>query len=120
MLYVVFGVVGGILGGMGMGGGTLLIPLLTIFAGVNQQMAQGINLISFLPMAIVAIIIHNKNKLIDFKTAFPIIFTGIISTVGASFLATGTNELLLKLLFGFFLIYLGAVLFLSIFFEKKN
>ena len=52
---------GGIIGGMGMGGGTLLIPLLTLAAGVEQHLAQAINLMSFVPMSIVALIIHKKN-----------------------------------------------------------
>ena len=50
---IVFGFISGILGGMGMGGGTLLIPLLN-FLDIEQQTIQAINLISFLPMACVA------------------------------------------------------------------
>lgn len=42
----------GLLGGMGMGGGTILIPALTIFLGVEQHAAQAANLIAFLPMAL--------------------------------------------------------------------
>ena len=38
------GVAGGLLGGMGMGGGTALIPLLTLF-GVPQAAAQGVPLL---------------------------------------------------------------------------
>ena len=52
----------GVLGGLGMGGGTILIPLLTIFFDVEQQQAQAINLVAFIPMAIVSLIIHIKNK----------------------------------------------------------
>ena len=51
----------GIIGGMGMGGGTLLIPILTIFLSFEQKNAQAINLLVFIPMAIVALIIHFKN-----------------------------------------------------------
>ena len=73
--YVVAGVLGGVLGGMGMGGGTILIPLLSIFYAVSQHTAQAVNLISFLPMAVVALIIHLKNKLVDFKKLTWIIFS---------------------------------------------
>ena len=65
-LYILFGALGGLIGGMGMGGGTILIPLLTLFLNVPQLQAQTINLISFIPMAIVSLIIHIKNKLVDF------------------------------------------------------
>ena len=57
-LYVLFGFIAGIFGGLGMGGGTLLIPLLTIFLGLDQKLCQGINLVSFLVKALVSLIIH--------------------------------------------------------------
>ena len=47
-----FGVISGIITAMGMGGGTILILLLTLFAGINQHNAQGINLIFFIPTSI--------------------------------------------------------------------
>ena len=47
-LYVLFGLLGGLIGGMGMGGGTILIPLLTLFLNIPQLQAQTINLISFI------------------------------------------------------------------------
>ena len=46
-LEIIIGILGGIIGGMGMGGGTLTIPLLTIFLNYEQLKAQGINLIRF-------------------------------------------------------------------------
>ena len=79
---IISGVLGGLLGGMGMGGGTLLIPLLTIFCGLNQHLAQAINLIAFIPMAVVALIIHIKNKLVDFKGVLYIILPGVLASVG--------------------------------------
>ena len=63
-LLVLCGFAGGVLGGMGMGGGTALIPLLTIFLGLPQTVAQGINLISFLPMSLLALSVHFKNGLL--------------------------------------------------------
>ena len=48
-LYFLAGIAGGIPGGMGMGGGTALIPLLVLLCGAEQGVAQGINLLSFLP-----------------------------------------------------------------------
>ena len=65
LLFIIVGFLGGLLGGMGMGCGTVLIPLLSIVCGVNQHTAQAINLISFIPMAVVTLIIHIKNKLVN-------------------------------------------------------
>lgn len=120
-LLILYGLIGGILGGMGMGGGTLLIPLLTIFGGLNQIESQAINLISFSAMAIISIIIHAKNKLIDFKIAFPLIITGLLFSVLGSLLANSINTLSLKTLFGVFLVALGLFQGASFFiFDQKN
>ena len=83
---VLSGVVSGIIGGMGMGGGTLLIPILTIFLLFTQKNAQGINLLVFIPMSLVALIIHIKNKLVDFRVGIPIICTGVVFYVIGSLL----------------------------------
>lgn len=120
-LLILFGLIGGILGGMGMGGGTLLIPLLTIFLGLNQIEAQAINLIAFIPMAIIAIIIHAKNKLINFKISIPLIISGVIFSVLGALLANSINTLILKTAFGVFLVALGLFQAASLFiFENKK
>lgn len=107
MLYVfllITGIVSGTLGGMGMGGGTLLIPLLTLFFGINQKVAQGLNLISFSIMAIFVLIIHAKNKLVDIKTAVMFLgFASITSILGA-LLATIVKARYLKFCYGALLI----------------
>lgn len=98
-----------------MGGGTLLIPILTIFFKFKQQLAQGINLLAFLPCAIVSLIIHCKNKLVNFKIGVPIIITGVVASVFGSILAINIESEMLKKLFGGFLLVIGLIqLFLSI------
>lgn len=109
ILLIVFGLVGGLLGGMGMGGGTLLIPLLTIGLNLTQQASQAINLLAFLPMSIIALIIHFKNKLVHVKTAIPIAIAGVISSVGGAFLANNINSTSLRIWFGVFLVIVGIL-----------
>ena len=120
MLYALFGLLGGVLGGMGMGGGTLTIPLLTIFAGVSQHGAQAYNLISFIPTAIVALVIHSKQKLVKWKGIVWIIIPAVFSAVGGAFLAVSVDVELLKIIFGIFLIVLGIIFFISGIFLKKS
>ena len=117
--YVISGVLGGVLGGMGMGGGTVLIPLLTIFNGVGQHTAQAVNLIAFIPMAIVALIVHVKNKVVNFNKVIFIILPGIISCIVGCFLAKNVTGELLKKFFGGFLILLSIFQFGGIF-SKNN
>ena len=54
--YAVPLLISGIIGGMGRGGGTLLIPILTIFLSFEQKSAQAINLLVFIPTT------HQVNK----------------------------------------------------------
>ena len=49
MIEILIGVVSGIVSGTGMGGGTILIFLLTFLMGVEQHIAQATNLIFFVP-----------------------------------------------------------------------
>lgn len=111
--FVVAGVVSGVLGGMGMGGGTILIPLLSIFYKIGQHTAQAINLISFIPMAIVALIFHLKNKLVRFDKILYIILPGIAFCVLGCYLASALNPHLLRRFFGGFLLLLSVFQFIS-------
>jgi uncharacterized membrane protein YfcA len=117
--YAVSGVLGGVLGGMGMGGGTLLIPLLTIFNGVGQHSAQAVNLIAFIPMAVVAILIHLKNKIINFKNVVFVILPGIVTCIIGCFVAKNVTGNLLGKIFGGFLIILAIIQFCGIFGKKE-
>ena len=109
MWYAIVGVLGGIFGGMGMGGGTLLIPLLTMCLGLPQIQAQGINLIAFIPMAIITLIIHIKNNLIDKSGLLFLIIPAIIVSVIFSIIANNIEGDYLQKAFGVFLAILGVV-----------
>ena len=58
LFFILIGLIGGIAGGMGIGGGTLLIPLLTIFLNVAQKEAQLLNVFSFVIMAIFVVYLY--------------------------------------------------------------
>ena len=112
--YILAGFVSGIFGGLGMGGGTLLIPILTIFLGFDQKLAQGINLLSFLVMAIISIYIHYRNGLIVTKNIFWVIFFGVIFSVVGAVCMTFLPSKILRMAFGFFLILLSVVEFVKV------
>lgn len=118
--YVLAGVVSGIFGGLGMGGGTLLIPILTIFLNFDQKLAQGINLISFLVMALFSLYIHHKNGYIATKHIFYIIIPGVLFSVLGAFLMSLTSSKILKIIFGVFLIILSIVEFIKVFKKDKK
>ncbi len=113
ILLALSGIAAGILGGMGMGGGTILIPLLTIFFNVGQKEAQAINLVSFIPMAIVSLAIHIKNKRVKKEGLLWIIVPAVLTSVGGGFAAQAVNGEVLKRIFGGFLLLLSVVQFFS-------
>ncbi len=120
VLYVLTGFWGGLLGGMGMGGGTLLIPLLSLFFSLPQKQAQAVNLIAFLPMAAVALAVHTKNGLVQYKTALPMLFSGAVFSVLGATLAKALPNPALKRAFGAFLMFLSVRSFLQCKKEKRG
>ena len=94
----------GILSAFGIGGGSLLLIYLTSFAALDQHQAQGINLLYFLPAALLA---HHKNGLLEKKAILPAIFAGLAAAGLAAWISTGLDTHLLRKLFGLFLLYVG-------------
>ncbi len=107
ILYILAGAISGIFGGMGMGGGTLLIPILTLIFGVNQKVAQGVNLITFSIMAIFVLIFHIKNKLVNVKSAVQFFSYALIASVIGAIIANLIHASYLKQLFGILLIVIS-------------
>ncbi|MBO4594591.1 MAG: sulfite exporter TauE/SafE family protein [Clostridia bacterium] len=113
VLFVFFGLIGGFFGGMGMGGGTFLIPLLTIIGGLEQHLSQTINLIAFIPTSFIALIFHVKNGYVEVKDALFLLIPAAVFTVIGAFAARGTDGALLRKIFGAFLVFLSVRGFLS-------
>lgn len=118
-LFFLCGLAGGILGGMGMGGGTALIPLLTLF-GVDQAAAQGINLLSFLPMAALALSIHAKNGLVKRDGLLFFVLPALLFSVPGALLATCLPSAALERAFGAFLIVLSLFRFRGAFAGRRS
>lgn len=86
-----------------MGGGSILILLLSVFTESSQKMIQGINLIFFIPTALIAIFINLKRKNIDLKLSVIITFLGIIGAIIGSNIAFKISDKMLRKCFIFFL-----------------
>lgn len=97
----------GIFASMGLGGGMVLIVYLTVFAGFSQLVAQGINLVFFIPIAIISLVLHTKNNLVEWKKAVPAVLWGTAAVIISAWLANKIEQSLLSKAFGIFLILMG-------------
>ena len=107
ILLFLTGLFSGIISGMGIGGGTILITALVLLVNPGQHIAQSVNLLFFIPTAIIALIVHIKKKRIDFKMAVPIILFGLAGAFAGSKLAMSLPGNSLKKWFGLFLLLMG-------------
>lgn len=107
--YMVLGFLGGIPAGMGMGGGTVTIPLLVLLGGVSQKIAQCANLFAFLPMSLFALKKHADNGLLKTKGTLWIILPALLFSVLGATLATALPSAFLRKGFGVFLLALSVV-----------
>lgn len=102
------GAVTGILSGFGVGGGSLLLIYMTNFAGLEQTLAQGINLLYFLPTAATALPTHFKNGYIEKAALLPAVSAGLAGTALAAWAATAMDVEILRKCFGGFLLLIGV------------
>ncbi|NBI66689.1 sulfite exporter TauE/SafE family protein [Pseudoflavonifractor sp. 60] len=109
ILPLAVGAATGVLSGFGVGGGTLLLVYMTAFAGVDQRLAQGINLLYFLPAGLMALPAHVKNGCIEKEVLLPAISGGLLCAALAAWVATAMEVGLLRKCFGAFLIVVGIM-----------
>lgn len=120
MKEIIIGLVSGIVSGTGMGGGTILIFLLTFMCGIEQHIAQATNLIFFIPTSIIAIIVNIKNKNIDLKLATIISLFGILGAIIGANLSIYTDVNKLRKYFGIFLAVIAIHEIYTIIKENKK
>lgn len=111
--FIIAGIFGGVIGGMGMGGGTVLIPILTIFFDIEQKLAQAINLIVFIPMSVVVLIIYAKKKMIDLKQALWVCIPAITTSIVCAIFVRNISNKGLSLAFGIFLIIVAIAMLVN-------
>ena len=100
MREILIGAFSGIFSGIGMGGGTILIFLLTAFSGLDQHTAQATNLIYFVPTAISAIIVNYKEKNVNTNLAVVISVCGAIGAIIGAKISANIDVEKLRKLFG--------------------
>lgn len=100
----------GILSAWGVGGGTLLLLVMTLFLGVDQRTAQGINLLFFLPTAASALVCHARNGCLHKPTLKAALPPALTASALAAWLAAGADVAVLRRPFGVYLLLSGILL----------
>ncbi len=104
---------------MGMGGGTVTIPLLVLVGGVEQKIAQCANLFSFLPMSVGALKTHADNGFLKTEGILWIILPALALSVLGANLAASLSSGTLKKAFGAFLFFLSLFGFYNVAKQEK-
>lgn len=107
VLLVTVSILSGALGGMGVGGGILLIPILTTFFGIGQKNAQYINLIYFVPVALCALWVHIRARRFEWKKAVFMALGAALGAIIGSELTRIIHSAILRRLYGVFLLAVG-------------
>ena len=94
----------------GVGGGTLLLLVMTLFLGVDQRTAQGINLLFFLPTAASALVCHWRNGYLDKPALRAAVPPAVILALAGAWAATALDVELLRKPFGVYLLLSGVSL----------
>ena len=109
VLPLAVGTATGFLSAWGVGGGTLLLLVMTLFLGVDQRTAQGINLLYFLPTAGVGLLFHRKAGMLDKQALRQAIPWGVATAALGAWCATAMDTELLRRPFGVYLLVMGVI-----------
>lgn len=107
IIYILVGTIVGTLSSMGLGGGSLMIPILYIF-NYQQKEAQVINMLVYIPIALLGTMLNSKNELVDYKITRKIIIFGIVGAIVGAYIGRSIEGKLLKKIFGLAMIIFGV------------
>ena len=94
----------------GVGGGTLLLLVMTLFLGVDQRTAQGVNLLFFLPTAASALVCHARSGYPDKPTLKAAIPVAVAAALIGAWVSNAVDVEVLRKPFGIYLLLSGASL----------
>ena len=113
------GLVAGVISGLAMGGGVVLIAILTYVTTYTQAGLQSVNLLYYIPTAIFSLAVYIKEKNVDYKVVGKIILWGIIPTIMGAIIANKISTGILRKMFACYLILVGFTVFKSSFNKEK-
>jgi uncharacterized membrane protein YfcA len=112
LVILLLGLAAGILVGlMGIGGGTIVVPALVYLVGLTQHMAQGTSLfMQLLPIGLGALWVYWKAGEVDLRAGIVCAIGMLIGGYAGGSIAVGIPARQLQALFGLFLMVSAALL----------
>lgn len=92
---------------LGVGGGTLMVPFMTLVLGYGQHASEGTALLVVIPTAVAGVVAHRRRGYVDFREAALLAAGGVAGAVAGAKAALAISEESLKLAFGTFLVAIG-------------
>lgn len=114
---VVAGSVLGFLSGIGIGGGSLLMLWLTVLLNIPHPAARMINLLFFIPSALIASLFRRTEGNLKIRKVLPAIISGCICAAVFSLISKAVNPDYVRRLFGILLLITGLR---ELFYRKKE
>ena len=114
-LYILLGILAGFLSGLiGIGGGTIIVPVLVIIFGLSQKTAQGTTLALLVPpIGILAAWTYYKQGYIDFSIAGLICVGFLLGGLIGAKLAINISNQTLERIFGIALLIISIKMIFS-------
>lgn len=107
MMQAVVGALSGVIASMGLGGGFVLLIWLTLHDGMPQRQAQGVNLLFFLPIALISVVMHLRSGLIDKRLVLAMIPGGVAGAVLGALASQMVGNDILRKIYAIFLLFFG-------------
>ena len=117
---IIAGVASGVIGAMGLGGGAVLLIYLSLIKGTDQLKAQGINLVFFIPVALLSVIIYAFKKQIKWKTVFWLSASGLVGAMAGVWISGVIGSEIVAKIFGALLSAAGVYQVINAFKTSKN
>ena len=110
VMYAALGIAMGALGGLfGIGGGLIAIPVLGLWFGLDQQLAQGTALAMSVPNVFLALYRYQQRNRINLRQALPLVLMSFCFAWLGAMLAVGVDARIIR--WGFIVFLLGITLY---------
>jgi uncharacterized membrane protein YfcA len=106
---ILIGLAGGVVAGLlGVGGGALFVPALTVFLGLSQVDAEATSLLAIVPVALVGALRQRENGNVDVRTGAALGALGAAGAVAGAAIANAVPQRALEVAFALFILFVAA------------